>query len=90
MININVPYVGTQLYEQVKEQLFDFGIYKDGEESYMHTSLVMQKFWGISDETRDSFFALQGEKDDSKVRNYKRKIVEKAAFIENDVLSFHE
>lgn len=45
MININVPYVGTQLYEQVKEQLFDFGIYKDGEESYMHTSLVMQKFW---------------------------------------------
>lgn len=35
-------------------------------------------------------FALQGEKDDAKVRNYKRKIVEKDAFIENDVLSFHE
>lgn len=62
MININVPYVGTQLYEQVKEQLFDFGIYKDGEESYMHTSLVMQKFWGISDETRDSFCTSRRER----------------------------
>ncbi|MFP4976678.1 B12-binding domain-containing radical SAM protein [Paenibacillus sp. CN-4] len=90
VININVPYVGTQLYEQVKEQLFDFGIYKDGEESYMHTSLVMQEFWGISDETRDCFFALQGEKDDAKVRNYKRKIVEKESFIENNVLTFQE
>lgn len=88
VININVPYVGTELHEQIKDRLYEFGIYKDGEESYLHTSLVMQDFWGITDETLDIYFALQGEKDDAIVRDYKRKIVDKELFMEQNIVRF--
>lgn len=80
VININVPYIGTELYEQVKDKLHDYGIFNDGEESFIHTSLIMKEFWGISDETLDMYFSLQGKKDDSVTRNYISKIVDKAYY----------
>ncbi len=83
VININVPYIGTELFEQLKEELYEFGLFKDGEESFVHTSLAMKDFWGISDETINQYFSLQGKKDDSMVRNYKSKIVDRKSYKEN-------
>lgn len=88
VININVPYIGTQLYEQVKDKLREFGIMTGGEESYIHTSTKIQEFWGISDETVNMFFALQGKKDDSNVRRYKSKIVNKKKYIEEGKVEY--
>ena len=75
VININVPYPGTKFYEQMNEALEKEGISRI--EDFTHTSLVMQKFWGISDETLKLYFSLEGQKDDSETRKYIRKIVDK-------------
>ncbi|HHV28125.1 B12-binding domain-containing radical SAM protein [Acetivibrio mesophilus] len=83
VININVPYLGTELHEQIKDRLIDFNLYKDGEESFIHTSLVMKEFWNISDETLNMYFSLQGKKDDSDFRKYKKKIVDKEQYMKN-------
>ncbi|HEY9062655.1 MAG TPA: radical SAM protein [Pseudobacteroides sp.] len=83
VININVPYLGTEIYEQVKGKLHEYGLFKDGEESLVHTSLIMKDFWGISDETINMYFSLQGKKDDSAVRKYRRKIVDKKRYNES-------
>ncbi|BCJ94839.1 hypothetical protein acsn021_24080 [Anaerocolumna cellulosilytica] len=88
VINICVPYLGTELHEQVKDKLNDFGIYKDGEESFIHTSLIMKDFWGISDDTLDMYFSLQGKKDDSKLRRYIRKIVDKSSYETNQTIKY--
>jgi hypothetical protein len=75
VININVPYIGTELYRQVKQSLHRSGIYEEGEEGFTHTSLVMKDYWGISSDTLKMYFDLMGEKDDSSHREYKKKIV---------------
>ena len=81
VININVPYIGTELYQQVKHSLHQSGIYKEGEEGFTHTSLVMKEYWGISSDTLKMYFELEGEKDDSSHRSYKKKIVDKAHYL---------
>ncbi|MDE6252912.1 MAG: radical SAM protein [Lachnospiraceae bacterium] len=75
VVNINVPYMGTKLYDIMKERIIDYGLFKNGEEGYIHVSKIMQKFWEISDETVNMYFMLKGAKEDQIYREYKRKIV---------------
>lgn len=88
VINIMVPYVGTELYGELVESLKDFGIFNDGEESFIHTSTVMQKYWNISDDTVRMYFELQGKKDDSNYREYSRKIVDKQYYHNNHKIKY--
>jgi anaerobic magnesium-protoporphyrin IX monomethyl ester cyclase len=88
VVNINVPYVGTELHEQVRDRLYDFGLYRDGEESLIHISLEMKEFWGISDETIDMYFCLPGKKDDSNTRKYKRKVVDRDFFRKSGKIAY--
>ncbi len=81
VININIPYMGTELYKSQSYKLKEHGIYKEGEEGFIHTSLAMKEFWGISDKTLNEFLSLEGEKDDSQHRDYKRKIVDKTYYM---------
>lgn len=90
VININVPYMGTKLYDQMHEELSKFKIYASGEEDFTHTSLIMKKFWNISDETINMYFSLQGEKDDSNLRKYKRKIVDRNYYIKTREIRYLE
>jgi anaerobic magnesium-protoporphyrin IX monomethyl ester cyclase len=90
VININVPYQGTELYEQIKDKLHSSGLYKNGEEGFTHTSLIMKKFWGISEKTLKMFFELEGVKDDSEFRQYKRKIVNHSNYLNSNEVIFSE
>lgn len=90
VINITVPYVGTLLYCDVKKQLNGKKLYKSGEEGGIHVSKKTQEFWGISDETLDKYFSLEGIKDDSKHRKYHRKIVDRHYFMEHKKVVFQD
>jgi anaerobic magnesium-protoporphyrin IX monomethyl ester cyclase len=90
VININVPYLGTELYEQVKDKLHTLGLYRDGEESLIHTSLTMKDFWGISDQTLNLYFSLQGKKDDSLIRKYARKVVDRNVYDREGKIIYRE
>lgn len=90
VININVPYLGTELFEQVKDKLHKSGLYQEGEESLIHTSLIMKNFWGISDQTLNLYFSLQGKKDDALVRKYARKIVDRNIYNRERKISYLE
>ncbi len=80
VVNISVPYMGTKLYQMMKEKLSEGGLFLNGEEGYIHVSKVMQTFWKISDETIDMYFQLVGTKEDQLHREYKRKIVDKKIY----------
>lgn len=88
VININVPYIGTQIYKQMKDELNKYGIMRDGEESFIHTSLTMQQFWGISDETLQMYFSLQGKKDDAQLRKYQSKIVDRDIYEKDKIIVY--
>jgi anaerobic magnesium-protoporphyrin IX monomethyl ester cyclase len=88
VININVPYQGTELYEQIKDKLHSSGLYQNGEEGFTHTSLIMKEFWGISEKTLKMFFELEGVKDDSEFRRYKRKIVNRDHYLDRNEVVF--
>ena len=90
VINITVPYVGTLLYCDVKKQLNGKKLYESGEEGGIHVSKKTQEFWGISDETLDKYFSLEGIKDDSKYRKYHRKIVDRHYFMEHKKVVFQD
>lgn len=77
VINITVPYQGTELYGKMDTYLHENGLYEDGEEGFSHISLIMKDFWNISDETLAMYFSLQGKKDDANIRNYCKKVVDK-------------
>ena len=88
VVNISVPYIGTALYDEVFPMLHQKGIYKKGEEGFIHTSQVMKEFWGISDSTLDLFFSLQGVKDDARFRVYKRKVVNNDIFLNSKRITY--
>lgn len=77
VINITVPYQGTELYGKMDTYLHENSLYEDGEEGFSHISLIMKDFWNISDETLAMYFSLQGKKDDANKRNYQKKVVDK-------------
>lgn len=80
VVNILVPYQGTKLHDELKNQLYVSNLYLKGEEGFMHNSLTMKKFWNISDETLKLFFSLQKEKEDFAYRDYLPKIIDRQLF----------
>jgi len=89
VININVPYRGTKLYQMLEADLHKAGLFKDGEEGFTHTSEAMQKFWGISDKTIKMYFSLEGVKDDTHLRMYRRKVVDRPYFKKTGKIRYH-
>lgn len=80
VINILVPYKGTAIYNELNEQLHTCGLYLKGEEGFMHNSMIMKKFWNISDETMQLFLSLQKEKEDFAYRAYLPRIIDRQLF----------
>lgn len=88
VINITVPYQGTELYSEMATYLHQKGLYEDGEEGFSHISLIMKDFWNISDETLAMYFSLQGKKDDANKRSYCEKIVDKEYFDQYGIIRY--
>ena len=42
VLNINIPYQGTMLYDEVQEKLHNRGLYLDGEEGFIHLAEDIQ------------------------------------------------
>lgn len=88
VINITVPYQGTELFNEMDTYLHESGLYKDGEEGFSHISLIMKDFWNISDETLAMYFSLQGQKDDANKRNYCKKVVDKEYYNQYGIIRY--
>ncbi len=90
VVNICVPYMGTQLYTMMEDKLSKCGLFQNGEEGYIHVSKIMQEFWKISDETMDMYFLLAGSKEDQIHRDYRRKIVDKRAYDKTGKIAYEK
>lgn len=88
VINISIPYMGTELYYCMADQLKKHRFYESGEEGYIHVSKKMQHFWQISDETMQMYFQLEGRKDDLQHREYQRKIVDQTTYLQEGVVRY--
>lgn len=87
VVNITVPYVGTKLYEMTCDDLKEKGLYSE-EEGFTHFDSKMKDYWGISDETIALYRRLNYVKEDNVFRNYKRKIVNKKLYYEENEVSY--
>ena len=90
VLNINIPYQGTVLYDAVQEELHNKGLYLDGEEGFMHIAEDIQRFWGISDTTLNLFLDLKKQKEDSFCRKYITKIADREYFNKTKEIVFRE
>ena len=89
VVNFNVPYTTTKIYETLKEHLNQNDLFVDGEEGFIHTSLIMKDYWQISDETLKMYLDLNSQKDDNKYRLYKRKVVDSEQYFKNQKIIYN-
>lgn len=90
VVNISVPYCGTQLNQQLQHQLKEGSPYYNSEEGFFHLSDQMSQLWGISPETLRRYFDLRTKKEDRSYRQYTRKIVDPQIYFSEHRIEYME
>ena len=88
VININVPYWGTKLHQQIQTSLEHGTPYHSSEEGLFHLSAEMSRLWGISQNTIEQYFNLQTNKEDHSYRKYVRKVVNPKVFYSENRIEY--